>query len=331
MDKDKDVIKLAKKKKLKLRKQVYFIVIAIIVIALGAYYGNQYYQDYLYKQTLEYKIIEHGYSKEQADTLQSLISEEQIKEILEKEKNDTILLLLQEKYFLYKNLDNYLSYIEEEEENNLSKVIALINTNANNKWYSKELKSNVSLNEKMIVNKFYALDENYTPKNLVNIPLNYSYGKEGDNKLIDYAYDKFMELWEEAHNAGYYLMVTSSYRSYKDQQDIYNYRKNTQGEKKADQTAARPGHSEHQTGLVIDMTSKNEPFADEFTNSKAYLWLKENAYKYGWIERYEENKTYLTGYSPESWHWRYVGVEIAKQIHDENITFDEYYAYYIEK
>ena len=323
---------MAKRKRLKLRKQVYFVIIFLILLGIGLYYGNQYYQDYLYKQTLEYKIIEHGYTKEQATMFQNLLTEEQIFPILEKEKNDTILSLIQEKYFLYKNLDDYLSYYEEnEDEKELSDIIALINTHANNKWYSKDLKTDISLKEKMIVNKFYTLDENYTPENLKNISLSYSYGKEGDNKLIDYAYEKFLELWEDAHNAGYYLMVTSSYRSYKDQKEIYESRKNSQGEKKADQTAARPGHSEHQTGLVIDMTSKNEPYADEFTKSEAYQWLKENAYKYGWIERYEENKTYLTGYSPESWHWRYVGLEAAKTIHEEKITFDEYYAYYIEK
>lgn len=322
---------MAKRKKLKLRKQVYFVLLAIIIIILGAYYGNKYYQDYLYKQTLEYKIIEHGYTKEQADTFQSLLSETEIKEILEKEKDETILSLIQEKYFLYKNLDTYLAYIKEEEDDDLKKVIALINTHANNKWYSQELKTDSSLKEKMIVNKFYALDKNYSPQNLKNIPLSYSYGKEGDNKLIDYAYEKFLELWEAAKKEGFYLMVTSSYRSYKEQEEIYNNRKNIQGEKKADQTAARPGHSEHQTGLVVDMTSKTEPYAEEFTESKAYAWLKENAYKYGWIERYPENKTYLTGYSPESWHWRYVGLQAAKIIQEEKITYDEYYAYYIEK
>ena len=322
---------MAKRKRLKLKKQVYVFLIVLLLLLVGGYFGNKYYQEYLYKQTLEYKIIEHGYNKEQAQFLQNHLSEEQINEILEKEKDETILNLMKEKYFLYKHLNDYLEYIKNEEEENLPKVIALINTHANNKWYSLELKSNTSLNEKMIVNKFYKIEETYSPKNLKNISLKYSYGNEGDNKLIDYAYEKFLELWEEANNAGYYLMVTSSYRSYKDQEEIYNNRKNAQGEKKADQTAARAGHSEHQTGLVVDMTSKNEPSAEDFTNSQAYAWLKENAYRFGWIERYPEGKSDITGYSAESWHWRYVGVEPAKVIHEENITYDEYYAYYIEK
>ena len=323
---------MAKRKKLKLKKWVYFAIIGILLLGIAAYYGNEYYKDYLYKQTLEYKIITHGYTKEQSDTFQQLLSEEEINLIMEKEKDDTILSLIQEKYFLFKNLDDYLDYIKEEEyEGELSDVIALVNTHANHKWYTLELKTDLSLKEQMIVNKFYTIDQTYIPENLTTISLSHSYGREGDNKLIDYAYEKFLELWEAAKEQGYYLMVTSSYRTYQEQKEIYNSRKNSQGEKKADQTAARPGHSEHQTGLVVDMTSKSEPYADDFSQSNAYNWLKENAYKYGWIERYPENKTYLTGYSPESWHWRYVGIKAAQIIHDEDITYDEYYAYYIEK
>ena len=126
-------------------------------------------------------------------------------------------------------------------------------------------------------------------------------------------------------------MVTSSYRTYEEQESIYEERKTSLGERKADQTAARPGHSEHQTGLVVDMTSKTEPQAEEFSESKGYAWLKEHAYEFGFIERYPEGKTYITGYEPESWHWRYVGKKAAKVIQEENITFDEYYAYYLEK
>ena len=206
-----------------------------------------------------------------------------------------------------------------------------MNVHANHKWYQLELNTNEDLGMLMNVNKFYALSETYTPENLKNIDLTYAYGEEGENKLIDYAYDKFLELWQAANDQGFYLMVTSSYRDYESQKEIYDYRVSTWGERKADETAARPGHSEHQTGLVIDMTSKTEPLADSFTDSEAYKWLKENAYKYGFIERYPERKTYLTGYNPESWHWRYVGLEAAKTMHDENITFDEYYAFYVEK
>ena len=129
---------------------------------------------------------------------------------------------------------------------------------------------------------------------------------------------------------GVSLMVNSSYRPYKDQESIYKQYKNV-SLKYADSYAARPGYSEHQTGLAIDITSLENPLVKDFKVSPEYQWLKDNCYKYGFILRYPEGKEHITGYNTESWHFRYVGLEVAKKIYLENITFDEYYAYYIEK
>ena len=320
-----------KKKKVKLKKQVYYLLAGIVAIIVVSILGMNYYNDYKYRQTNEFKLLEKGYTLENAKMLLEKLPEKEIEKILEQEKNETLILLLEEKYFLLKNLDAYYEYIEKEEEEDFKKVIAKVNTHANHKWYELELETDSSLKEEMNVNKFYALSSEYIPENMKNISLSYAYGKEGENKLIDYAYEAFLELWDKANEAGYYLMVTSSYRDYQSQKEIYDYRKSTQGERKADQTAARPGHSEHQTGLVIDMTSKNAPTDEEFSESDAYKWLKENAHLYGFIERYPEGKTEITGYNPESWHWRYVGKKVATIMFEEDITFDEYYAYYIEK
>lgn len=320
-----------KRKKVKLKKGGIIFIVLLCIITLSTIIGIKLYKDYLYKQTNEYKLLQRNYTLEDISLIESKNDSNITNYCLENDKNNLVINILNEKYFLNKNFTEYLNYALDEIDYELKDIIALINTHANNKWYQKEFKTDISLNENMIVNKFYALEETYTPKNLVNISLDKSYGNLGDNKLISYANDAFDNLWEKAHEAGFYLMVTSSYRDYKDQKEIYDYRKNSQGERKADETAARPGHSEHQTGLVVDMTSKTEPYVAEFTTSKAYAWLKENAYKYGWIERYPEGKTYITGYSPESWHWRYVGTKAATIIHNENITYDEYYAYYIEK
>ncbi len=322
---------MKKKKRLKLKKKVYYFGAFIVFLIVGILLGINYYNDYQYKQTNEYKLLEKGYSLEDTKTIFAKLSETEQQKLIDNDKDDKIISLLEQKYFLEKNLEDYKEYINKNNETDYAKVISIVNVHANHKWYQLELNTNEDLGMLMNVNKFYALSETYTPENLKNIDLTYAYGEEGENKLIDYAYDKFLELWQAANDQGFYLMVTSSYRDYESQKEIYDYRVSTWGERKADETAARPGHSEHQTGLVIDMTSKTEPLADSFTDSKAYEWLKENAYKYGFIERYPEGKTYLTGYNPESWHWRYVGLEAAKTMHDEDITFDEYYAFYIEK
>ena len=320
-----------KKKKIRLKKQAYYLLAVIVFLVVGVILGINFYNDFKYKQTNEYKLTSKGYSLEDTNVLLDKLSENSISSLINQDKNETIVGLVKEKYFLEKNLDRYLAYIEEEEEDNLTDVVAIVNVNADHKWYEEELETDTSLNEQMIVNKFYALSEDYTPENLVSIPLDYSYGTEGENQLIEYAYDKFLDLWQAAHDEGFYLMVTSSYRDYASQKEIYDYRKATQGERKADETAARPGHSEHQTGLVVDMTSTTEPSATDFSESEAYKWLKEHAHEFGFIERYPADKEYLTGYSPESWHWRYVGIEAATVMHEENIIYDEYYAFYLTK
>ena len=322
---------MKKKKRLKLKKKVYYFGAFVVFLTVAILLGINYYNDYQYKQTNEYKLLEKGYSLEDTKTIFAKLSETEQQKLINNDKDDKIISLLEQKYFLEKNLEDYQEYIRKNNEDDYAKVISIVNVHANHKWYQLDLNTQEDLGMLMNVNKFYTLSETYVPENLRNIELSYAYGEEGENKLIDYAYDKFLELWQAANEQGFYLMVTSSYRDYQGQKEIYDYRVSTQGERKADETAARPGHSEHQTGLVIDMTSKTEPLADSFSNSEAYKWLKENAYKYGFIERYPEGKTYLTGYSPESWHWRYVGEEAAKLIHDEDITFDEYYAFYIEK
>lgn len=319
-----------KKRKLKLKKQAYYLFAGVVALIVIAILGFNFYKRIEYQQTNEYKLLEKGYTLDQAKILQEKLSSDEIVNLLEQEKNDTIVDLVNEKYFLSKNLATYLEYHEDEVELSLSDVVAVVNVHANLNWYEITLDSDPSLNERVNVNKFYALSGDYTPDNLKNISLDYAYGNEGDNKLIDYAYDAFIDLWNAAHEKGFYLMVNSSYRDYASQEAVYNDYKNAYGERRANEIAARPGHSEHQTGLVVDMTSTTEPNADSFSDSEAYKWLQEHAYEYGWIERYPEDKTYITGYSPESWHWRYVGEDVAKILHDEGITYDEYYAFYIE-
>ena len=93
--------------------------------------------------------------------------------------------------------------------------------------------------------------------------------------------------------------------------------------------SARPGYSEHQTGLVIDIDNYNDDY-ENFDKTKEFEWMNNNSYKYGFILRYPKGKTDITGYDYESWHYRYVGKEIAKYIYENNITFDEYYAKFID-
>ena len=130
-----------------------------------------------------------------------------------------------------------------------------------------------------------------------------------------------------AKKDGLHIYNVSGYRSYNTQKSLYNGYVSRNGQAKADTFSARAGTSEHQTGLATDVNS----VSDSFANTKEYKWLINNSYKYGFILRYPKGKEFITGYKYEPWHYRYVGKDVAKIIHEKNITYEEYYATYILK
>lgn len=138
---------------------------------------------------------------------------------------------------------------------------------------------------------------------------------------------RYMEAMMNAASAdGHPFSLTSTYRSYYDQINTYNYWVNTLGSQaQADTISARPGFSEHQTGLTADLQASN-CVLDCFGGTSQYQWLLTNASNYGYIERYPEGLTSITGYSPEAWHWRYVGVDTARDMKDKGIqTLEQYF------
>lgn len=174
----------------------------------------------------------------------------------------------------------------------------------------------------ILVNKENPLAPNYKPNNLVkpNIPFSDSandeerYMKSESSKAIE-------ELFNSAEKEGIKFLGMSAYRSYDSQKDIYCSRIRTVGKKEADRYVAKPGKSEHQTGLAIDVTNEDRWFVK---STKEAQWLAENAHDYGFIIRYPENKENITGVAYEPWHIRYVGEETAKKIYEEQITFEEF-------
>ena len=135
---------------------------------------------------------------------------------------------------------------------------------------------------------------------------------------------------KKAKEEGYTIRAVSAYRSYSYQANLYNNYVSKDGVSEADKYSARPGFSEHQTGLAIDVDNGISNFND-FENTKEYKWMMENSYKYGFILRYPKDKEYITGYIYEPWHYRYVGVAIATFITQNNLTYEEYYFKYIDK
>ena len=124
---------------------------------------------------------------------------------------------------------------------------------------------------------------------------------------------------------GLNITTISGFRSYQTQKSVYNGYVNKNGREKVDTYSARPGHSEHQTGLAFDLGENNRvDFSSSFGETKAGKFIANNAHKYGFIVRYPKGKDHITGYKYEPWHVRYVGKDIAKQVFDGGLTLDEY-------
>ena len=147
--------------------------------------------------------------------------------------------------------------------------------------------------------------------------------------MVDYAKDAFEKLASTAKNEGYNIYAMSTYRSYNYQVGLYNRYVSEDGKESADTYSARPGYSEHQTGLTVDVYNKEKSYTD-FDKTKEYTWMQDNAHKFGFILRYPKDKVSETGYTYESWHYRYVGEEIATYIHEHNISFEEYFVRFLE-
>ncbi len=313
---------------LKIKKKAIYFFAGMVTIFVITILGIQYYNDYKYRQTHEFKLLEKGYTKEETTILLEKIKEEKIIELLNQEKKDYLISIITEKYYLEKNLDQYIEFYEKNKNKGMYDIIAMVNVHANQEWYETTTEADTTKENLILVNKYYQLKNDYTPENLTLVSNWYCYGK---NQITKEAYDSFLNMYQKAEEQNIKLIINSSYRDYQSQEATYNNLKNSYGLKRADNQAARPGHSEHETGLAIDIFSPGNTTTTNFKDSEAYQWLKEHAHEYGFIERYPEGKEYLTGYNFESWHWRYVGIDIANKIQEEQITFDEYYAYYLEQ
>ena len=317
---------MKRKKKYRIKKSFIVFVIVVILLIILTIVGINKYKEYKYHQTYEYKLLQKEYSMDEINIIQSKFSNERMDNLLERDYIPSLTKFITEKYFIYKNLDRYLTYYQKNPKEDFSRIVALVNVNRDRNYYEEPIATDTSLDYLMLVNKYYYLDEDYEPDSLENVSSSYAY--EGNILRAD-VYEIFREMCNAAKEDDIILILNSSYRDYKDQDEIWTKRKNLYGIEKADAYAARAGFSEHQTGLALDINEYRSK-EDDFEDTDAFKWLDENAYKYGFILRYTKDGEDITGYSYESWHYRYVGKEVAKQIKEENITFDEYYAYYIE-
>lgn len=171
-----------------------------------------------------------------------------------------------------------------------------------------------------LVNQQHALSSRYVPSDLRDV---LAHGISQD--MRSEAADALEALFEEAKAAGVPLSTVSGYRSYSKQSTIYQRKVDSIGRKDADRISARPGTSEHQLGLAMDVAKKGSSQLNKaFGETEQGIWLKENAHRFGFIVRYLDGYEDITGYDYEPWHIRYVGVEYATAIYQSGVPMETY-------
>lgn len=179
-----------------------------------------------------------------------------------------------------------------------------------------------------LVNKKNNLSSTYVPEDLVKLEGIPTVLENPEiNQLRETAYIALKDMFQAATDEeGYELHARSGYRSYGTQRDLYNSYVKNHGQAAADKYSAKPGQSEHQTGLSMDITcaAMNFQLDDTFGNTDEGKWVSENAHRFGFIVRYPKGKEDITGYFYEPWHIRYLGVELATKVYESGLTLEEY-------
>ena len=286
-----------------------------------------------------YKAIDYYDIKEYTNTVNTLITKgyksEDINYIFKRTDNSSLENFLSKDYiedisdylvydFAYLgNIERYVLY-QEKKDIDKEKTVIYVNIGLDKDYYS-DVKVNDTFSYDMLINKYHGVSENFVPNNLVSVPDEYG----NNEKLNEKALENFINMSTDCKKAtGYKLLIRSGYRDYESQQKTYNSYLKTYGKKYTEDYVTHPGSSEHHTGLAIDIKAES---SEVFASSRESKWVNENAYKYGYILRYTKEYENITGIKSESWHFRYVGIEIAEYLQNNKMSYEEYYVRFIEK
>lgn len=226
------------------------------------------------------------------------------------------------KYYKNENTERYISYRLLHPDYTLDAIITYVNIGLDQLFYTNPVEIAYPHKTNVLVNKYRPLAANFVPWNLEKINSAYSYGTQ---KLTHYARLAFERLCADAKNFGYPIWAVSSYRTYSKQAELYALFLDPNDPNSAatrELLVARPGYSEHQTGLAVDISRIDT----SVTSASINKWMALNAHKYGYIIRYPAGKEGVTGVANEPWHLRYLGVKLATAVYNARCTYDEYYA-----
>ncbi len=296
------------------------------VVISNDLYNRKYLNEYLIIKYVEKdnfideinKLLEKKYNGNEINNIYSKVKENSINIILNNNKID--LSMLDVSNFDENNLARYIEYSK---NNNyeINNIVTYVNIGLDYEFYSvsKEIEDPQEID--VLLNKYNYLPKDYVPSDLVSL--------SGSMQIKREVKEKVDELISDAKKDGISFGIYSAYRSYTRQITTYNKYVTRDGKEVADTFSARPGFSEHQTGLTIDLSGSNGRTVKD--NTDEYNWLSANAHKYGFIIRYPKDKTYITGYVFEPWHIRYLGNSLATKVYESKLTYDEYYDIYIKE
>lgn len=330
---------MKKKRKMKKKYKITFFLVIVLICSIPLFFflskENKQKENptetkdtpVINESAIEKKLKSLNYTKEEISFVLKEVKEEN-QDILLKEEKEVVLPIIKETYYIDDYLEKYITYYKENSDLTKKEIITRVNTHIDEPFYTNTIETDTTLGKFVLLNKYYHANETYQGKDLIKVDSQYNlYGSEF--YLSEECYQAFLKMYEDALEAGYGFKINSAYRSYESQVKIYQGWVNKDGQTLADTYSARAGFSEHQTGYAFDV--RDFPFTnDDYSKTKSFTWVSENAYKYGFIIRFPKDKEYITGYQYEPWHYRYCGEECAKYIHDTGITFEEYYEYFIK-
>lgn len=310
---------------------------------------DEYEEYYTIHDDLKVKVVVSTVDKifsNQASKLTSLgYSDDEIWKVLETASIDDLDYLITKQYtydqikpymqvkgFAFQDMEKYMKVYAQKQNYNYAVLSTtypfIISENKVTRSYTIQNPDDILT----LVKKGFQLADTYVPKDLVqpNIPV----APDCDNsKMRKEAAKALEEMVKEAKNLGYELAINSAYRSYADQKKTYDDYFKKYDAITAASLVALPGASEHQTGLSVDLTStsviqkKAKGDVAVFGDSEEGKWVEKNAYRFGFVLRFPLDKSNITGIRNEPWHFRYVGKEAAKTMHDNNWLLEEYCLY----
>lgn len=266
------------------------------------------------------RLLALGYSQGEVDALFSAADSGGILALLDQDYTPRAAEYAGQLHFRPACLQRYLSYGSENPELSAQDVVTRVNIGLDGAQYTGVTAVEDPGAVDVLVNKYSCLDSGFVPE-LVRMGSQYaSYG----GYMEPTAYEWFTKMVDDAREEGLRLYCVSAYRSYAYQGSLYQRYVKRDGQAAADTYSARAGSSEHQTGLAVDINTASR--LAHFENTAQYQWLSENSWKYGFILRYPQGKSDITGFTFEPWHYRFVGLETAQAVYESGLTYDEYVA-----